>query len=184
MSDDPRPRAESAPRQPLVLLHGVTNNARVWDPILPFLPEHLDVLVPTALGHSGGLPVRPEDRPLTLRAIVDDIERQLDDANLTAAHVAGNSMGGWVALELARRGRALSVCAFSPAGTWGTEGRPETNNRLKSALRLARATRPVAPVVLRSALVRRWAMRLNANHGDRIPRSHLLDVIDARWPAR
>jgi pimeloyl-ACP methyl ester carboxylesterase len=31
-------------------------------------------------------------------------------------HLAGNSLGGWIALELARRGRAGSVAALGPAG--------------------------------------------------------------------
>ena len=52
---------------------------------------------------------------------MDDLERLLDELGLAKAHLAGNSLGGWAALELARRGRALTVCALSPAGAWGSE---------------------------------------------------------------
>ena len=37
-------------------------------------------------------------------------------AGFDTAHFAGNSLGGWISLELARRGRARSVTAISPAG--------------------------------------------------------------------
>ena len=50
--------------------------------------------------------------------IVNDMCRQLDEAAIDTAHMVGNSLGGWVALELARRGRAQSVLALSPAGAW------------------------------------------------------------------
>jgi pimeloyl-ACP methyl ester carboxylesterase len=42
----------------------------------------------------------------------------LDELGLEDAHVAGNSVGGWTALELAKLGRARSVVAFGPAGLW------------------------------------------------------------------
>jgi pimeloyl-ACP methyl ester carboxylesterase len=163
---------------PLVLLHGVTNASTVWRHVVPLLTDDFDVCTPTALGHRGGAP-HTSTGPASLALLLDDLERQLDQAGWGQVHVAGNSMGGWMALELARRGRALTVCALSPAGMWSTAGRPETNNRLRGALRLARLSRPVAPVVLRSGLVRRRAMRLNAEHGDRLSRRDLLDVIDA-----
>src|ERR687884_257289 len=43
----------------------------------------------------------------------------LDELGLESVHVAGNSIGGWVALELARLRRARSVTALSPGGLWG-----------------------------------------------------------------
>ena len=50
--------------------------------------------------------------------MVDAAESFLDEHGLARPHLAGNSLGGWVAIELARRGCAASVCAFSPAGFW------------------------------------------------------------------
>jgi pimeloyl-ACP methyl ester carboxylesterase len=43
----------------------------------------------------------------------------MDEAGFDTAHVAGNSLGGWLAMELAKRGRARSVTALAPAGGWG-----------------------------------------------------------------
>lgn len=102
--------------QPLVLLHGVICAERIWSNVLPRLVAHHDVIVPTALGHHGGPPATT--RPVSIEHIVDDMERQLDRLGLGKVHLAGNSMSAWIAIELARRGRALTVCALSPAGAW------------------------------------------------------------------
>jgi pimeloyl-ACP methyl ester carboxylesterase len=109
--------------------------------------------------------------------IVDDAERLLDDLRFDTAHLAGNSMGGWVALELARRGRARSVCAFSPAGCWP---KAQDSNRpaaaLRSAMRQTRLGKGLLPIFARSARFRSWAMRLNTAHGERITTSELVEI--------
>lgn len=102
---------------PIVLLHGATSSARIWQPLLPSLTSRHRVVVPTLAGHRGGPPI-PTGTGTTVERIVDDICRQLDEADIPSAHLVGNSLGGWVALELARRGRAQSVLALSPAGGW------------------------------------------------------------------
>jgi pimeloyl-ACP methyl ester carboxylesterase len=48
--------------------------------------------------------------------LADGIEAELDRSSLDRVPVAGNSLGGWIALELARRGRATSAVALSPSG--------------------------------------------------------------------
>lgn len=88
-------------------------------------------------------------------------------------------MGGWVALELSRRGRARSVCAFSPAGMWGATADFGGRQRLKFVLRLTRATRWSLPWTSRLSAVRRFALRDNAVHGERVTASMLLALADA-----
>jgi pimeloyl-ACP methyl ester carboxylesterase len=56
-------------------------------------------------------------------AIADGIEDELDRAGLDAVHIVGNSLGGWIAIELARRGHAKSLVLFSPAGASRTQRR-------------------------------------------------------------
>ena len=46
----------------------------------------------------------------------------MDDACFETAHIVGNSLGGWAALELARRGRARTTTAIAPAGGYETLG--------------------------------------------------------------
>jgi len=89
-----------------------------WQETVPLLAANHTVYTPSALGHRGGPAV--QRRPATIWDVIDASERYLDEKELDRPHLAGHSMGGFVALELARRGRAASVCAFSPAGSGRT----------------------------------------------------------------
>jgi pimeloyl-ACP methyl ester carboxylesterase len=164
--------------EPLLLLHGVMGSERHWVEVAPLLAGTYDVIAPTALGHLGGPPVG--ERPVTITQIIDCAERQMDELALDRAHIAGNSMGGSMALELARRGRALSVCALSPAGFWAAGGEPEamTLRRLKAARRMGRLTRPLLPALLRSRAMRRFGLRDVAVDGGRVPAALALEFTD------
>jgi pimeloyl-ACP methyl ester carboxylesterase len=161
-------------RAPLVLLHGLTMSARAWHRVRPLLDDDFEVITPTALGHAGGR-AAPR-RPVTIADVVDDAERTLDDLGLETAHLAGNSMGGWVALELARRGRARTVCALSPAGTWDETSRE--HRRTRAVLGRARTdthrSRALLPFALRVAAVRRYALRSTSADGARVARAEIL----------
>jgi pimeloyl-ACP methyl ester carboxylesterase len=96
-----------------VLLHGFMETWRTWELVLPALERHHDVLAVTLPGHAGGPPLQGD--------VADALERALDEAGFATAHLAGNSAGGFLALELAARGRARSVVAFAPAGGWARD---------------------------------------------------------------
>ncbi len=104
---------------PLVLVHGFTAGPRAWDPVVDALREHHDVHALTLDGHLGGKLFL--EGP-SIAGYLDGIERDLDAARLHRVHVVGNSLGGWIALALAGRGRALSVVALAPAGGWRPGG--------------------------------------------------------------
>jgi pimeloyl-ACP methyl ester carboxylesterase len=87
----------------LVLLHGGSWSGDQWRDIAPLLFTHHDVYTPSALGHRGGPVV--QRRPVTMWDVIDESERYLDERGLDRPHLAGHSMGGFIALELARRGR-------------------------------------------------------------------------------
>ncbi len=108
-------------RRPLVLVHGMSSSARAWDPLLPYLRGSRVVHAVTLPGHRGGEPIGPR-RPISTRDYVDAVERQLNTLGVTEAHLVGNSLGGWVALQLAGRGRARSVVCLAPAGGWAAGG--------------------------------------------------------------
>src|SRR3954470_8623037 len=143
-------------------------SVRVWDDVRPMLELHHDVVALTSLGHRGGAGAKR--RPVTVRDLVDDAERALDLRGLERPHVAGNSLGGWMAIELARRGRARTVCALSPAGSWtaGTEEQTAGVRKIRRAFRLARLSPLPTTVLMRSALARRLTLRDVACHGDRL----------------
>jgi pimeloyl-ACP methyl ester carboxylesterase len=103
--------------EPLVLIHGFTDTWATWRPILPQLEAHHEVFAPTLAGHHGGQEVAPGSE-ITDTMFADSLERQLDELGFERAHLVGNSLGGWLALKLAERGRALSAVAICPAGGW------------------------------------------------------------------
>lgn len=105
---------------PLLLLHGIGAIWRVWSPVLPYLEPHHDVIAPTLAGHGGAPPLDSEVAP-SVQALVDVIEDELDRLGLQRVHIAGNSLGGWIGIELARRGRARSLVLFSPPGAWRSQ---------------------------------------------------------------
>jgi pimeloyl-ACP methyl ester carboxylesterase len=100
---------------PVVLLHGFTDTWRTWDLVRPALEREFDVLAPTLTGHAGGPDAGDELRDTIL---ADGVEQAMDAAGFETAHIVGNSLGGYVAMHLAERGRARSVTAFAPAGGW------------------------------------------------------------------
>ncbi len=109
----------------MVCLHGFVDTWRTWELVLPDLEREHDVLALTLAGHAGGPPL-PEE--LTDTTLVEAIEAAMDEAGLASAHLVGCSLGGFVALQLAARGRAESVVALAPAGGWapGDESFRET----------------------------------------------------------
>jgi len=99
--------------EPLLLLHGIGSTRDDFAGLLPVLREHFDVLSLDLPGHgsSPALAARPTIEALTAAVIAD-----LDARGLDRMHVLGNSLGGRIAIELARQHRALSVVAISPSG--------------------------------------------------------------------
>src|SRR4051812_33886079 len=144
-------------------------SSRVWAGVRPLLEDQHEVVALDALGHRGG--AAAARRPASVRDLVDDAERALDERDLERPHVAGNSVGGWMAIELARRGRAATACALSPAGSWtaGTAEQTAGVRKIRRAIWSARVSRALPmSLLLRSAMVRRLTFRDFARHGDRL----------------
>jgi pimeloyl-ACP methyl ester carboxylesterase len=100
---------------PMVCVHGFTDTWRTWELVLPALERNYDVLAPTLAGHAGGPAI---DGEASGHLLADALEGEMDRAGFETAHVVGNSLGGYVSLQLAERGRAKSVVALAPAGGW------------------------------------------------------------------
>jgi pimeloyl-ACP methyl ester carboxylesterase len=160
------PSPQDLPRSPIVLLHGATSSPRVWEPVLPMLTAKHRVFAPTLAGHRGGPPL-PAAPTGVVGRLVDNMCNQLDEAAIDTAHLVGNSLGGWVALELARRGRAQSVLALSPAGAWRS---PRDLWRLLFLFRAGAALGRVKDIsnLAEHKHVRRILLRLMAEHADRM----------------
>lgn len=164
-------------KEPLLLIHGFTDTAATWTPVIPLLEPHHELIVPNVLGHRGGSPL-PADMASPLDAMADDLERILDDVGHDKVHLVGNSMGGWLAFELAHRGRALDVVALSPAFGWETEAAPAHTVR---QFRMAHRAKPLIMKMARSWAVRpglrKLVLRDVVAHGERIPPRTAYDLM-------
>lgn len=164
-------------KEPLLLIHGFTDTAATWTPIVPLLEPHHELIVPNVLGHMGGSPV-PADMEHPLTAMADDLERMLDDAGYEKVHLVGNSMGGWLAFELACRGRGLSVVALSPAFGWeGAEAPAHTLRQFRMAHRAIPLTRKMARKWAVRPGLRKLILRDVVAHGERIPPRTAYDLM-------
>lgn len=161
---------------PVVLLHGATSSPRAWAPVLPMLGARYEVWAPCLAGHRGGSPLSVPPSQL-LNGIVETLIGELDERAITTAHLVGNSLGGWVALELARRGRAASVLALSPAGAWRS---PKDLARLLAGLRITAATRNsrLTRALIERPATRRIVWRAIAEHYDRVTVDAALAHLD------
>ena len=130
---------------PLVLVHGVGHRRQAWYPLLDRLIEHREVVLVDLPGHGESPPLDVTKRTVT-EALHDALITLLDHLELDRPHLAGNSLGGRVALELALGGRARSVTAVCPAGFWRTNSGPRYPKAVFALMRgLGPVIRPVAP---------------------------------------
>jgi pimeloyl-ACP methyl ester carboxylesterase len=152
----------------MVCLHGFADTWRSWELVLPALERCHDVLAFTLPGHAGGPPLRSA---LTDDTLVDQLEACLHDAGMANAHLVGNSLGGYLALRLAARGRARSVVALAPAGGWA-DGDPWPGELLRLQRRVleqAKAAAPHADAIAASPEGRRRATELITTNFEHIP---------------
>lgn len=165
-------------REPLLLIHGLGGSGRVWDPVLPLLAGEREVLVLDMPGFGAAAPLPAEVEP-TAANLAAALHAECEERGIERPHVAGNSLGGWVGLEMGRFGWAASVTAISPAGLWRAPIGPREND----ARALARRLRPLVAAGLRVPAVRRRALATFAAHPERIPadagRELVLGWIDA-----
>jgi pimeloyl-ACP methyl ester carboxylesterase len=104
---------------PLVLLHGVGHRRQAWGAVLDRLTPHRDVIIADLPGHGESPPL--EKGEPAVEAMLAAVTALLDELGLERPHVAGNSLGGRLALEAAAAGRAGSATGLSPAGFWRNE---------------------------------------------------------------
>jgi pimeloyl-ACP methyl ester carboxylesterase len=164
----------------LLLLHGFLGTWHHWRPVLGDLVARYEVIAPTLAGHDGGPPY-PVSTPMTLTAATDLLESHLDELGVGTAHVVGNSAGGALALELAKRGRAHSAVAISSSGGW-TQGDGEAQRVARFFARQIRVTRAAAPLlatVMRRPEVRRVGLFKIMRHGELVATSDAVDLARA-----
>jgi pimeloyl-ACP methyl ester carboxylesterase len=158
--------------EPLVLIHGFTATWRCWLPVLSELVPRFEVIAPTLHGHDGGAPVARNGQPFGIARAADHLEEHLDELGVGTAHLVGNSMGGALALELAKRGRARSVVGISPAGGMRPGDQATAQQVIKVFTRMQTTTKKslgLLPKVMARPSLRRVALRDVMTRGHQVP---------------
>jgi pimeloyl-ACP methyl ester carboxylesterase len=136
---------------PLVLLHGVGHRRQAWGAVLDQLTPHRDVILVDLPGHGDSPPLTANGRP-ALQALLEELTGLFDELGLERPSVAGNSLGGRLALEAGAAGRAATVTALSPAGFWRRDSEMIYGRMVFGIMQFAGARAlGLAPVLARSA---------------------------------
>ncbi|MET8680356.1 alpha/beta fold hydrolase [Streptomyces sp. NPDC004647] len=103
--------------EPLLLLHGIGHHRQAWDPVFRILAAERDVIAVDLPGF-GESPALPDGVPHDLTTVVPALGALCGELDIDRPHVAGNSLGGLLALDMGREKLVRSVTALSPAGFW------------------------------------------------------------------
>ncbi len=164
--------------RPLVLLHPGGWSSDSWLPVLDLLAAQRRVIAYDVPGF--GRTPAPPDADYTFEWVLDGLEQQLDRAGVTTpVDIAGNSMGGWIALEAAKRGLARSVVALGPAGLWEHGMPPLLQHQFRVMLLGCQALRGPAAAVLRIPHLRRAALYPGFAKVDRISYDTAISIVRA-----
>lgn len=160
----------------MVCLHGFTDTWRSWELILPALEAEHDVLALTLPGHAGGPPLNGQVDEDT---IADLLEGAMDEAGFDTAHLVGNSLGAYLTLRLAARGRARTVVALAPAGGWaeGDDSYKETLDYFARMNGLVKQAAPYADQIAATPEGRRRATEAIATNYEHIPADLVAHMI-------
>ena len=156
--------------EPLLLVHGLGGDRITWKPVLDGLAHDFDVIAVDLPGF-GASPALPSDVRPTPRALAEVLAGLLDELGIDSAHVAGNSLGGYLALRLAARGRARTVVALAPAGGWaaGDDGYLETLDHFTGLQPAIERAAPHAEQLMATPEGRRRAAAFMAESWEHIP---------------
>ncbi|HWF42388.1 MAG TPA: alpha/beta hydrolase [Acidothermaceae bacterium] len=164
---------------PMVLLHPFMMSQNVWKQVAPLIAEtgRYEVFAPTMPGHNGGVKGRFF---LDTAEMADDVGRRMDALGWETAHIVGNSLGGWVAFELERRGRARTLTGIAPAGGWShfTPAKFEIVGKFLAGLPVWLTAKLLGQRALRLPFARQLASVPVSAKADGLSDADLIDIID------
>jgi pimeloyl-ACP methyl ester carboxylesterase len=168
--------------QPLVLLHGIGLRWQINAPVIGRLAANYEVIACDSPGF-GSSPPLPDGVKPTIAAYADTFERFFAAEQLGRPHVAGNSMGGAIALELARRGAVASATAISPAGFWTDAERRFCQLSLAGLAQTPNGARPALEALARTRAGRLALLWQTFGHPARVPADVVVQTLRAAWAA-
>jgi pimeloyl-ACP methyl ester carboxylesterase len=167
---------------PLVLLHGIGLRWQIFRPVIGALAEDYDVIACDSPGFGHSAPLAPGIEP-SIPAYAEAFEQFFAAQGIEHPHVAGNSMGGAIALELARRGSVRSATAISPAGFWTPAECRFCQLSLEPLARTPRAGRPALERIARSDWGRRALLWQTFGRPEHVPGEVVVATLRDAWAA-
>src|ERR671916_2614006 len=164
---------------PLLLVHGTGSSLRVWNPVVDRLAARRTAIAVDLPGFGSSAPLTASGPPPTPAGFARVLSDLLRDLGHDTAHIAGNSVGGWTALEMARLGAARSVVALSPAGLWARRAPLYDVLSLRGTRLFTRLLDSLIPVLLSRPLGRRIAMWQTVARPERVPPDAAVEVARA-----
>jgi pimeloyl-ACP methyl ester carboxylesterase len=161
---------------PLVLLHGTGSRRGVWDPVIAAVSRERRTL---ALDLPGFGASPPEAFDPNVGGYVARLTRWFAEQGLDRPHVAGNSMGGGIALELARARVVASATAISPVGFWTRRERRYAQYSIRASRAIGARLRPLAPAITRSPVGRTALLGQMRARPWRMPAGEALAELEA-----
>jgi pimeloyl-ACP methyl ester carboxylesterase len=165
--------------EPMLLLHPFMMSQNVWKGVAPLIADtgRYEVLAPTLPGHNGGVKGRFF---LDTAELADDMERRMDALGWDTVHIVGNSLGGWVAFELERRGRARTLTGIAPAGGWHhySPVKFEIVGKFVAGLPIWLVARVLGQRALRLPFVRQLGYLPISASAERLDENQWRDIID------
>lgn len=157
---------------PLLLLHALGGELGIWAPVVELLAAEHEVVAVDMPGFGrspqlAGAEPSPANLARALASFWDGLGIEADPA------AAGISLGGWVAIEMARLGRARAATAIAPAGFW-PQPLPDRRSRGRP---VARAVSPLVPLMMRSNRLRGAALAAQVAHPERVPADQAARII-------
>jgi pimeloyl-ACP methyl ester carboxylesterase len=162
--------------EPLFLIHGTGGSRSSWRPVVDLLAQHRELLLIDLPGHGESDPP-PAGVPHSPIGYAQVLAQFLDELGMDSAHAAGNSVGGWTALELAKLGRASSVVALAPAGLWRRRDPWRCVFQLWSQHKLGRLSAPLIPGIMRTGAGRNLLLRGTLAKPGRIPPDAAIEMV-------
>lgn len=139
--------------EPLVLMHGIGMRWQAWEPVLPSLEMEREVIAVDLPGF-GASPMPPPATPPGVASLTRLVAEFLREIGVEHPHAAGNSLGGWISLELAKQGLVSSATALSPAGFHNDRELIFQRTSLALTRRGCRLIAPRAEVLMKPRLAR------------------------------
>lgn len=172
--------------EPTVLVHGIGSSHEVWDDMLDELGRGRDLLAVDLPGF-GDSPPLPEGQR-TVAGLADAIEAEMDREGWKRANLVGHSMGGFLVLELASRGRAIRTVAVAPVGGVVPEEAKRSQRMIAMERRGgalgSRVPAAMLKVIFGTGLSRRLLLRSQMSHGQNVRPERLVYAVKTMGKAK